>query len=299
MFCENCGKESVVGKKFCTNCGHHLLAATNNIDDSKNSAPSIPLPSESSPVNVSRIVQILVVLAIIGWGAYSSQNDKAVQTNNDALSAFDSGNTQLAINQFQEAGQSATDNQTKIEALKNLGYAYSTDGKASDALASFREALSLTKVGTTDYYLISGEIAVLEGKPNAAYVSLMKAYEINPDDMQTNNALGLFHLDLEDTHPDFVDYKKALSYLQRVSGLSTLETAKQNLGIAYYFNDNYDQAISTLSSISLDKESYTAFWLGLTYASKDDVANAKYYLQKAVNSGIELPQEVYDYLTLN
>ena len=39
-----------------------------------------------------------------------------------------------------------------------------------------------------------------------------------------------------------------------------------------------------------------AYWLGWAYAAKGDEINAKIYFQKALNAGIELEPEAYDYL---
>jgi hypothetical protein len=87
-----------------------------------------------------------------------------------------------------------------------------------------------------------------------------------------------------------------LSTVKPVYSIDGQEVARENLGIAYYFNDDYDQAISTLSPVNLSQHSYINYWLGLSYAGKGNVANAKYYLQAAINSGMKVPQEVYDYI---
>jgi tetratricopeptide (TPR) repeat protein len=166
-------------------------------------------------------------------------------------------------------------------------------------VSTLKEALALSSEGSLDYYLISGEIAFLEGKPNAAQLSYQKAYQIDPNDFQVNNALALFYMDLEEVAPQYADYKKALSHAQRAFELSNLELAKQNLAIAHLFNKNYNQTISLLSSSDFNKEPYLAYWIGLAYAGKDDVINAKTYLQTAVNGGADVPQSVYDYLNSN
>jgi len=93
---------------------------------------------------------------------------------------------------------------------------------------------------------------------------------------------------------------KGLSVAMRnVSGavMSTSDVkniATQNLAIAHLFNENYDRTISLLSSQGSDP--HIAYWLGLSYAVKEDEANAKFYFQRAVDGGVDVEQEVYDYL---
>ena len=43
------------------------------------------------------------------------------------------------------------------------------------------------------------------------------------------------------------------------------EIAKQNLAIAYYFNEDFDQTISLLSTSNLTQHPYASYWLGLAY----------------------------------
>ncbi len=240
-----------------------------------------------------------MLLGFIGWGIYTSQDDDVVQRNNDAISAFNSGQSDLAINQFQQASQEAVSKENKVESLKNLGYVNTTEGNYAEALSAFKQALTLTGKDSFNYYLISGEIAVLEGKPNSAYISFNKAYSLNPESFQINNSLALFHIDLEEIAPQYTDYPKALKYAQKAYSLQSDEIGRQNLGIAHYFNDNYIQAINLLSQTNLDQHPYMALWLGLAYAGNGDVTNAKSHFRTAIAKGVEIPQEVYDYLYNN
>lgn len=250
-------------------------------------------------INTSSAVKILLIVAIVGWGIYASIDDDAIEKNNNALSNFDAGNTVTAIQQLEDASKSAVTNDTKISTLKNLAYAYSSEGKEELSLNAFKEALSLTSTDSFDYFLISGEIELLEGGPTSALEYYNKAYLMNSTDFQINNALALFYMDLEELHPTFADHKKSLSFAQTAANATTLQTAKQNLGIAYFLNDQFDQAIATFSSLNMDTKGYTAFWLGLSYVGKKDSVNAKIYLQQAINAGVEVPQEIYDYIDNN
>ncbi|MFC1734288.1 hypothetical protein ACFL6I_28630 [candidate division KSB1 bacterium] len=288
MFCKKCGKESDSNQKFCTSCGTQFLSASN-----------VHVQSKEASFDGSKIVSALVIIAFIGWGIYASLDDDAVETNNDAVSAFSSGDSDSAITQLQQAANNATFDTNKLNTLKNLGYVYATEGYYDKALVSFKDALQYTSENSFEYYLVSGEIALLEGKPTSAKISYGKAYDIKPNDFQINNALNLFYMDLEDLYPEHVDYIKALEHAQKaykVIDSDLKKIARQNLAIAHFFNENYSQTISLLSTFDMNKEPYLAYWLGLSYAMEEDETNAVFYLQKAVDAGVEVEQEVYDYL---
>ncbi len=298
MFCKNCGNNIKDNQKFCTSCGIPFSSISNI---PKTVTPSI-ISHKKSFLSAGKIITIFVVLIMIGVGIYNSLDKESVTKNNDAMTSFNSGDTKGAINQFQQATQNAVTNDTKMDTLINLGYVYSTELQYEKAQQSFKEALGYAKVGSFKYFLISGEIALLSGNPNSAQINYNKAYELNSNDFQINNALAVFYLDLEEVATDYVDYPRALQYAKKAYELSEINfknIAKQNLAIAYYFNENYDQTISLLSQYDFNKFPYAALWLGLAYVNKEDHINAKIYLQKAVNGGAEVPQEINDYLNSN
>ena len=108
--------------------------------------------------------------------------------------------------------------------------------------------------------------------------------------------LDLYDVDINSIARQYVDYKKALTYAQKAYDLNKLESPKENLAIAYYFNENYNQTISLLSSSNFIQHPYAAYWLGFAYSKIDDSYNAKIYLQKAIAGGVKVSQEVWDYI---
>lgn len=301
MFCKNCGTESSGTKKFCTNCGTEFPVAQ--------TTPPVRPPMPKEPWTTGRIIKTVAVVVIVGglilvkiiFGAINSVDNTAVDTNNNAQTSYESGgDPNQVISQLQRASQDAVTNSTKMTTKVNLAYVYSSEGNNELALSTFKEALPLASEGSVDYYLISGEIALLEGKPNAALLAYNKAYEKDPNNFQVNNALNLFYLDIADERPQYSNVAKALTYATKAHRIQPSEITKQNLGIAYHLNENYKQAISLLSSVSnISSQPYVAFWLGLAYAGDEQPINAKRYLQMAINGGVEVPQEVYDYINNN
>ena len=164
MFCKNCGKETDGIKKFCTNCG-----ATTSTTQGANTTtpPPVRPPMPKEPWTTGRIIKAVVAVIFVGGliflkfglSAINSIDNKAVDKNNDALSAYDLGNNEQAISQFQQASQDAISNDTKVTTLINLAYVYSTEGKDDLALSTFKEALALTGADSLQYYLISAEIS--------------------------------------------------------------------------------------------------------------------------------------------
>jgi len=306
MFCKNCGTESIGSKKFCKNCGN-LLSVSENSESVSSRPVRPPMPKE--PWTKGKIIKTIIAVVFVGgliilkfgFGAINSIDSTAVDKNNAAQEAYQSGgDPNQAINQLQQASQDAITNSTKMITKINLAYVYSSEGKNELALATFKEALPLASEGSLDYYLISGEIALLEGKPNAALIAYNKAYEKNPNDFQINNALNLFYLDIADERPQYSDVAKALGYAIKANQIQLSDITKQNLAIAYHLNENYKQSIALLSSISnVASQPYLAYWLGLSYAGDNQPTNAKYYLRIAINGGVDVPQEVYDYINNN
>jgi tetratricopeptide (TPR) repeat protein len=299
MYCNKCGKKNSEGSKFCKHCGANFDGIdTGNKTEHIEHSTSSKVEKKKSSI-WGKVITAIVILLIVGGGIYGSVDKVPIATNNEALTNFDTGDSASAIQKFRQAANEATTDETKIAALKNLGYVYSTEGQSTQAISAFKEALPLTTQDTFDFYLISGEIALLEGNVNDALTNYNNAYRLNPEDFQINNALALFHLDLEGVAPNYVDYSKALLYDKKANELSPSEISKQNLAIAYYFNDNYSETISLLSTSNFTQHPYAAYWLGLAYLGNKDDVNAKTYLQMAIDNGAEVPQEVHDYLNSN
>lgn len=299
MYCKNCGVKSNEGQKFCTSCGNVFSRVVDQ--EVKYSPEHFLKKHKKSSWDPGRILGIVVLLGLISLGIYNSQDKEVVEKNKKAIASFDSGNNEQAVTGFQDASKNAVTTENKIATLKNLAYVYATSVNPEEkklAVETFKQALVLTTSDSFDYYLIAGEIAILENKPNSAVIAYNKAYEKNPNNYQINNALSLFYLDAEDNAPDYVDYKKAVQYAEKAVQLSDLQLAKENLGLAYYFNKDYDKAISTFSSMSLIKP-VDNYFIGLSYITKKDPVNAKFYLNKAITGGQVVPQEVTDYINSN
>lgn len=305
MYCKKCGTKSSGTQKFCTSCGNELSNST--AENATTPRPVRKMPKEKW--TTARIIKTVIAVVFVGGlillkfglGAINSIDSTAVNKNNAAQQSYQSGgDPSQAINQLKQASSEAVTESTKMTTKVNLAYVYSSEGKDDLALATFKEALPLASVDSLDYYLISGEIALLEGKPNAALIAYNKAYAKDPNNFQINNALNLFYLDIADERPQYSDVSKALGYAIKANQIQPSDLTKENLAIAYHLNENYKQSISLLSSISnISGQPYLAYWLGLSYAGDNQPVNAKYYLRIAINGGVNVPQNVRDYINNN
>ncbi len=293
MHCTNCGKQVNTNEKFCTGCGKPL----------SHKSKSSNFKFRGRPLNIPGLVVILIIIVLVIYGAYaSSQDDTARQSNDQGLSSMNNGNTQLATQQLQSASQTASDDNIKRATLINLAYVYESDNKDLQALTTFKQALQLAQSNTSDYYLILAEIADLQGDQYSAYTNFNNADQINPNNYQITNSLGLFYLDLDNTSTNYENYPKALILLKKAYSIAPVvngEIAKQNLAIAYCLNDNYAQTISLLLNENFNNFPYSAYWLGLAYLGEGDSINGRFYLQKAVNLGANVPQKIKDFLNSN
>jgi tetratricopeptide (TPR) repeat protein len=307
MFCKNCGIKSDGTKKFCTNCGTGFTSSESS--NASTTPPPVRQPMPKEPWTTGKIIKTVlavivvggIIVAKFGLSSINSIDNKAVDKNNSAQESYESGgDPNLAISQLEQASSDAVTRSTKMTTRVNLAYVYSSEGKNDLALSTFKEALTFASEGSVDYYLISGEIALLEGKPNSALVAYNKAYEKDPNSFQINNALNLFYLDISDERPQYSNYPKALTYALKANEVQPSYITKQNLAIAYHLNEDYKKAISVFLSINnISSQPYTAFWLGLAYAGDQQPINAKLYLQMAINGGVDVPQEVINYLNSN
>lgn len=304
MFCKNCGTKMDEDASFCNNCGA-TVAGIEKINKIEHSIPPVVFaPAEENKVwKAGRIIKTILIIVAIAIGIFfkffNFFENEAVNTNNNALTAYDSGNSEQAISQFKQASNDALSNDNKINSLKNLAYVYATESKNDLALKTFQEALALTSKNTFDYYLISGEIALLNKDPESAKVAYEKAYAMKPNEFQINNALTVFYLDIEEIAPKYADYRKALTHAQKANEVSDKEIkniTKENLAIAYFYNEKYDQALPLFLSLDSVKKPYINYWVGLTYLAKEDATNARTYLLRAKNAGVEIDPEINKYL---
>ena len=245
----------------------------------------------------------MAIVVIVIWSVYSSsKNDTAIQSATTALNTVTSNDTadatQQAIQEFKDAYKNSNNNADKLTILKNLASTYNSSGDTADALSTYKEALAYTSSDTSDYYLISAELAEIQTPPDpsTALSDIQQANQLDPNDYQILNELGLFYLDSDSLWTTYDDNAKALQYIKESYDLQDNDISTENLAIAYYFNNDYKQSISLLLPLNLTTHSEMALYLGEDYLGENDNKDATFYFQKAVDLGVQVPQEVTNYL---
>ncbi len=261
-----------------------------------------PIISESPAwtKNSTNKTKIVIGLIVIGLAIYWSVDNTSIQLNNDAMESFNNWDSQIAIKKLQDSKTASVTDKNKLNTLVNLAYVQTTESQNEEALNTFKEALPLTENNSFYYYLITAEIALLSNDPDNAYKNYNLAFKLDEKNFQINNALTIFHLDIEDKWAEYVNFPKALFYALRAYEYDwKSELTKQNLAIAYFFNGDYEKTISLLSTSNLAQHPMIWFWLALAYGQKGDSKNAKLYLQKAIENWANIPQEYIDSINSN
>jgi len=300
MYCEYCGKKSDGTSKFCTSCGKPL----SNKEVPKEEPITYKPKKQRRGPSIPATIGIVVIVGAVVWGTYSSsKNDTAIQTANTALTTANSNDTSEAtsqvIQQYKDAYNNATDDATKLTILTNLALTYDSSGDSVNALSTYKQALGYAPQGSSDYYLILGEIAQLKIDPATAKSDLEQAYKLNPNDYQINNELALFYFDSDNSWTSYDDLPKALQYMKVAYGLEKNDATAENLAMIYYYNKDYQQTINLLLPLNLTNHPIAALYLGYAYEQENDSTNAKYYFQKAISLGDQVSQDVNDYINSN
>ena len=292
MICKNCGYESKDGQAVCASCGNNLPIGAVTEEQ-----------TETSAWDAKKIGKYILIALLVGgyiiYRVVGIVENNAVDTNDRGIDLYQSGDTESALTELQKAADSAILPENKMNTLKNLGYVYAGEGRTAEAIASFEKALTYAGEESFDFYLISGEIAYFIGKPEDSLRHYLNAHAINPDDFQINNALSLFYLDIEDLYPAYFQPAIALTYAKIAYEKSeplTKRLMSQNLGLAYYFNDDYENAL-VYFNLSDQNDPYTAYWLGLTHLFLENDVEGWEYLQKAEAAGVEIPPDLEEYFS--
>ncbi|MCX6744797.1 MAG: hypothetical protein NTX82_04710 [Candidatus Parcubacteria bacterium] len=282
MKCTNCQNEIVENLTRCNYCGQEVKIA----------AVAQAKPKKNIWISVI-ILAIFIVIGIIG-----RLSEKGAQKNDEGIKLLDSGsNYNQAIANFEESLKNLKNDDERLTVLKNMGYAYWINNEPIKAAESFKQALVLAQPDSSDFYLVSGEIALLSGDAKAAETNYLQAAGKKSDDFQANSSLGVFYLGIDEVAKDYADFPKALIYNQKAYEVNPdSDMTKENLANNYFVLENYQQAVDLYLQTSLANKSFNNYMLGLSYYGLGDEANAYKYLKQAVAQGFEPEAEVTDFL---
>jgi tetratricopeptide (TPR) repeat protein len=285
MKCTNCGSELIEGNNRCNICGQEVKV-------------SAAVPAVKPKKN--KWASLVIFLVFIAISAYNGFSNVGVQKNETGIDLLDKGGDyNQAIQSFSEAYGKVTSDEDKITVLKNWAYAYWANNQLPETKAKFQEALAMIKPESSDYYLVTGEIALLDNDAQKAEENYMKAVAKAPNDFQINTSLGVFYMGLDEFSADYAEYDKALIYNKKAYEVKPeSEMVKENLASNYFYLEKYQEAIDLFSLTSLDKKPYNNYMIGLCYLGLENNESAKLYVQKAMDAGFEAEPKVLEYLGL-
>ncbi|MGE5848618.1 MAG: tetratricopeptide repeat protein [Candidatus Methylomirabilota bacterium] len=166
----------------------------------------------------------------------------------------------------------------------NFGAELLRQGKPSEAIAEFRQAVTLDP----DYapaWRNLGFALDKQGQVDGAVAAYQKAVALEPD-LNTHNNLGVLY-DKQGRYEQAIqEFEKALKLdPANATVLKNLETARRNQGITKERNDRIAQAQKEAEARPSDPRA--AYNLARIYASFDEKDNAFTWLAKALQLGFD------------
>lgn len=229
----------------------------------------------------------LIAILVFGWTKVNAPYLSAENIKNiEAIRTFQNGDIEEAEDLFNAMIEQLTEKGDMENVMKiyiNEGILFELSGQLEKAKSVYSEALSKSSVESSHYFVINGLIAVIEGDIEKALNYFKKALELDINDFNANNRIGMIYsgrMDLE-----YKDLEKALSYNQRAYNLNPDDAAAtQNLAINYYELGEFDEALPMFLVLikSLPDNVLSKYLLGMTYYKLEDLDNAKIYLNEAI-----------------
>jgi len=225
----------------------------------------------------------LFMLFLIGYGAYAHYAE-GLEDNETAVILMNSGNLEDAERLFNQALKNMTkdDVETKTTIYENLALLCEYKGESNTSIYYYRKALALTKPGQARHHALKGNISLLRGSLDLAIQHYEKALDINPDELDASNNLGLIYMGEVDE--DVWDLEKALVYNKQAHRILDDMNMANNLALNYYLLEKHDEALPLYQSIILNDpgDANAFYYMGLIYFEKNDLTKAKKHLQEAI-----------------
>ncbi len=176
-------------------------------------------------------------------------------------------------------------NPEDAEVWYNLGLAYFNQGKHSEALESYREALRINPELVEAWYNL-GLAYFNQGKHSEALESYREALRINPELVEAWNNLGL-------AYSNQGKYSEALeSYREALRINPELVEAWGGLGNAYHYQGKYSEALESYREALRINPEYAEVWynLGLAYFNQGKHSEALESYHEALRINPELAE---------
>jgi tetratricopeptide (TPR) repeat protein len=167
--------------------------------------------------------------------------DNAINVNEKGIALINSGKYEEALQAFLKAIKNpALTKKSKGTIYRNIAITYNQLEKTDSAIHFSTLAAKCYKKNSFDYLVNAADVDLLRGKTDIALAKLLRAVDLEPNEMSVNNTLGLIYMGEYDD--SFTDLDKALKY-----NLTAFETnggriIEEVLARNYYNMENYKEA---------------------------------------------------------
>lgn len=226
--------------------------------------------------------------------------DDALEVNRQGVAYMNEGNYELALESFAKAVKSTKLSiSSKGAVYRNMSISYlSLDNNDSSFHYSSLAAKCFAK-NSYNYLVNMADVDLVTGRTGEAAKKLIKAFELEPDNMSANNTLGLIFLGEYDEA--YLDLETALIYNKRAFELKRDRVTEEVLARNYYQLENYEQADRHYSNLLVnysDMSNYL-FYAGMTKFRLDKRAEADELFDKLIAADSTYTESVENFKAVN
>ncbi|MBU0578246.1 tetratricopeptide repeat protein [Patescibacteria group bacterium] len=251
-------------------------------------------------IGIIALAIVLMAVIIFGYFYYFSwKHIQAVKLADQAIVLIYEGSYDEAEEALDEALKKVDpDNKIAISRIyKNLAILYENTGETDLVAENYLKAHSLFDETESEYYSFLAQVDLLERDLNDAVDNFRKALEIDSDNFDAHNNLGLLFMGqlIYGVEPN---YEMALVHNKRAFELEESIQTMQNLAVNYYMVGEYDLALPLLIKldVALENDALTKSFIGLIYFNKRDYLPANIFLSKAVELDPLLKTEEMEFI---
>ncbi len=229
------------------------------------------------------LFSFFLILMFSGYTSAQTMKKEAVKPFNDGLAKSKKGDYKDALNDFKTALKYDQDYRVYYQ----IGFAEMKLKNTDGAIKNFENSIKANPKFDGAYNDL-GNVYYSLGKYQDAITNFEKVLELSKNEA-TNKVvkfnLALSYTGLASTAENDKNFKKAISELNKAVGYDNYDVAYLALARNYFQASQYNRAISAgFKALKYKKdigEGGPNYYIGASYAQKNEVKKAKEYLNKA------------------